>query len=88
MRMHLELWLKDGGLEVFGPFDATAEAESIRRARYWCRNYCRSGKVKVAFIHLGAGVPIAAYRSRVGGGYQVARGFRVIGALALPNWRG
>ena len=87
MRMHLEMWLKDGGVETFGPYDATDEAKSIRDARYWMRQYCRSGKVKAVFCWLGS-EPILAYRSRPNGGYQVARGFRTVGALAKPNWRG
>ena len=87
MRMHLEMWLKDGGVETFGPYDATDETKSLQDARSWMRQYCRSGKVKVVFCYLGS-QPIAAYRSRTSGGYQVARGFRRVGALALPNWRG
>ena len=82
MRMHLEMWLKDGGVETFGPYDATDEARSIRDARYWMRQYCRSGKVKAVFLWLGS-TPILAYRSRPNGGYQVARGLNLTAACGV-----
>lgn len=85
MRGHIELWMRDGGLEVFGPYDATNESEFLNRARAWCRNYCRAGKVRVVYIHLGGNV-VAAYRTRKTGGYQCNRGFRVTGALKTPLW--
>lgn len=87
MRGYLEMKLSDGGLESFGPYDATNEIEFVKRARYWARTYCRAGKVKVCMIFLGL-EPVAAYRTRPNGGYQLARGFRRVGALASPIWRG
>ena len=92
MNGYVELWLNDGGFEVFGPYDAADEPQFLACARTWARRYCRAGRggtaVKACFIHLG-GHPVLAYRTRKNGrGYQVARGFRQIGACAFPNWRG
>lgn len=87
MRGHIILTLTDGTFESFGPYDATDAARFLAVSRMWARAHCRGGRVKAEFIYL-AGEPVACYRSRPNGGYQVARGFRQRGALLMPNWRG
>jgi len=86
MRGSIELLLTDGRLTRLGPFDATDAGEFLRRAREHARRMCRTGHVKALHICLGLDV-VACYRSR-GNNYQLARGYRRIGALAVPNWRG
>lgn len=86
MTIHYHILRNDGHLDVFGPYDATGDVFH-RTAMYWARIHAKAGGVKNATVYVD-GVPTYAYRSRPNGGYQRARGFRICGANASPNWRG
>lgn len=86
MRIYYEVLKTDGTLDCFGPYDATGDPFH-RVARYWARTLAKAGGVKACHIFEGS-TPIACYRSKPNGGYQVSRGYKTVGALAKPVWRG